>query len=113
MTRNERIKMVRRELKLSQTKFAKGISISNGYIAGLELGNRTVNDRLVKLIVSAYGVNERWLRDGEGEMFTRAGDDKTERLLRCFKELQPEFQDYLLHQIDQLLDLQEKTETHQ
>ncbi len=108
MTINERIKKIRQTLKLPQTKFAEGISISNGYIAGLELGNRKVNDRIIKLVSSVYGVNECWLKTGEGDMFRGEVDDRLERLINRFQSLEPEFQDYLLQQIDQLIDLQER-----
>lgn len=37
---HERIREIRQALGLSQAKFAKDISISSGYVAGLELGNR-------------------------------------------------------------------------
>ena len=108
---NQRIRELRKALSLSQVKFAEGISISNGYIAAIELGKREVNERMIKLISFVYNVSERWLRTGEGDMFRNAADDKIERLVHCFKELQPEFQDYLLQQINHLVDLQERTET--
>ncbi|MDO4317212.1 MAG: helix-turn-helix transcriptional regulator [Lachnospiraceae bacterium] len=60
MNANQRIKELRLKMGLSQAKFAKAISISNGYIAGIELGNRNVNDRLIKLISSAFNVREEW-----------------------------------------------------
>lgn len=66
---NKRIKELRQELGLSQPIFAQRISISNGYIAAIELGNRRVNDRIIKLVCSEFNVNEDWLRTGEGEMF--------------------------------------------
>lgn len=111
MSINQRIREIRKALDLSQVKFAEGIAISNGYIAAIELGKRDVNERMIKLISFVYNVSERWLRTGEGEMFRNTADDKLERLTHCFKELQPEFQDYLLQQIDHLINLQEKTET--
>lgn len=58
MSIHERIREIRQALGLSQAKFAKDISISSGYVAGLELGNRKVNDRLIKLICAQYNVNE-------------------------------------------------------
>ena len=61
MTINHRIKQVRKSLGLSQAKFAGAISISNGYIADIELGNRVVNDRIVKLICFTFNVSEDWL----------------------------------------------------
>jgi DNA-binding transcriptional regulator YiaG len=49
-TVNRRIKQVRETLGLSQMKFAKVIALSNGYLAGVEVGKRKVNDRIIKLI---------------------------------------------------------------
>ena len=66
---NKRIKELRQALGLSQPAFAQRISISNGYIAAIELGNRRLNDRIIKLVCSEFNVSERWLRTGEGEMF--------------------------------------------
>ena len=68
MTINERIKQLRLDLGLSQARFAQDISVSAGYIASIELGNRRVNDRIIKLICTQYNINEPWLRSGEGEM---------------------------------------------
>ncbi len=51
---------------MSQAKFAKALSMSNGYIAGIELEHNKVNDRIVKLICFTFHVNEEWLRTGEG-----------------------------------------------
>jgi transcriptional regulator with XRE-family HTH domain len=113
MSINKRVREARQALKLSQTKFAKGISISNGYIAGLELETRKVNDRLIKLIHAAYGVSENWLKNGEGDMFIHTPDEKLERVKSYFKELNPEFQNYLLKQIDLLLELQSSTNKHE
>lgn len=106
METNERIKLVRQELKLSQAKFAKAISISNGYIAGIELGNRKVNERIVKLISAQFDVSERWLLTGEGKMFNGISDKNLKAVSNVFKELKPEYQDYVLEQIQGLLKLQ-------
>ncbi len=108
MTVNARIKEVRHALGLSQAKFAKKISISNGYIAGIELENRRVNDRIIKLVCSQFSVNEAWLREGVGEMFIGAPDARLEHIIRAFEGLQPEFQDYVLEQVDSLIELQQK-----
>ena len=105
---NQRIKEIRQELNLSQTKFASAISISNGYIASIELGNRAVNDRIIKLICSTFNVNEHWLKDGHGEMFNKNTDQTTELAMSIFKELNPDYQEYVLQQINKLLELQNK-----
>lgn len=108
MTMNQRLKELRQTLGLSQAKFAQAISISNGYIAGIELGNRNLNDRLIKLIVTEFNVNEEWLRTGEGAMFIEQPDQTAELAFATFRKLKPEYQQYILQQIDQLLEIQEK-----
>ena len=108
MSIHERIREIRQALGLSQAKFAKDISISSGYVAGLELGNRKVNDRMIKLICTQYNVNEAWPRDGTGEMFHSASDSRLERIIALFQQLEPAFQDYVLEQTDRLLALQNR-----
>ena len=109
MSIHERIREIRQALGLSQAKFAKDISISSGYVAGLELGNRKVNDRMIKLICTQYNVNEAWLRDGTGEMFRSTSDSRLERLIALFQQLESAFQDYVLEQTDRLLALQNRS----
>ena len=106
MSINQRIKEVRKTLGLSQVKFAEGISVSNGYIAAIELGKREVNERIIMLICSAYGVSKHWLKQGEGEMLQQAPKAKIEKMVSCFSELNTEFQDYVLQQLEQLILLQ-------
>ncbi|GAB6393250.1 MAG: helix-turn-helix transcriptional regulator [Treponematales bacterium] len=99
---NARVKQVRLALGLSQAQFCRGVFLTNGHYAGIELGNRRVNDRVIKLIAVIYGVNEGFLRTGQGEMFDRRPDTRLERLLRDFQELPPDFQDFVLQQIEAL-----------
>lgn len=108
MTVNQRIKELRLKLGLSQAKFAKAISISNGYIAGLELGNRHVNERLIKLICITFNVREEWLKTGDGNMFNEEPSQLAELAYSTFKELKPEYQEYVLKQMDQLLEIQNR-----
>ena len=104
----QRIKLIRQELKLSQAKFAKALSISNGYIAGIEINRNKVNDRIIRLICYTFNVNDRWIRTGEGEMFNENGNPSTELAVSTFESLMPEFQKYILKQIDDLLEIQNK-----
>ena len=103
MTLNERIKHLRTTLQMSQAEFAKAIFISNGYIAELESANRKVNERIIHLISLTFGVNEDWLKYGEGNIFFTTPSEKLQRLISLFSKLPPKFQDYVMLQIDQLL----------
>jgi transcriptional regulator with XRE-family HTH domain len=106
---NERIREIRHALQMSQVQFSRAVYISNGYLAEIELGHRKVNDRLIQLIASSFGVNKRWLLTGEGAMFISTPDQKLERITGLFKELTPQFQDHALKQIDLLIELQNQT----
>jgi len=105
---NERILQVRKALKLSQKAFADGIKISREYQSAFENGDRKINDRIVYIICSTYGVNETWLRNGTGEMFGKETNIRVEKAMRQFEKLDILLQDYILKQIDLLLEFQEK-----
>jgi transcriptional regulator with XRE-family HTH domain len=106
MTVNERIKEIRRQLNKSQREFAKAVYVSNGYLSGIESGQKEVNDRLIHLISDAFSVNKHWLTTGEGRIFNDLSAEKMERLSSLFSELYPEYQDFVLRQIDELIELQ-------
>ena len=106
MTVNERIREIRQTLKLSQRAFAKAVYVSNGYLADIELGHNEVKDRLIHLISNAFSVSKHWLLTGEGRMFNSTPEEKLERMTGLFNELYPEFQDFVLRQIDELIELQ-------
>ena len=72
MTIGGRIKKVRRELELTQTEFASRLGLTQNTVTRYETGDRNPSTAVLSLIVKAYGVNEEWLRTGEGEMFIAA-----------------------------------------
>ena len=99
---NQRIKELREKLGLNQREFSKLLSLSGGYIAGIEVNLRKVNDRLIKLIISQFGVNEEWLRLGKGEFFKKRTDEKTVRILSLYNDLPTHFQEVVLGTIELL-----------
>ena len=105
MTISKRIRNVRQTLNMSQVEFAKAIYISNGYIAELECEHRRVNDRIIHLISLTFGVSEKWLKTGEGDMFFKTPGEKLQRMVSLYNELPPKFQDYVTQQIEQLLKM--------
>ena len=67
---SERIKRIRKMLDLTQQEFADRIGIKRNTIANYESGRNEPVDSVISLICREYGVNEIWLRTGDGEMFT-------------------------------------------
>lgn len=66
---DERIKMLRKNKKLTQQEFANKIGTSRANVAGYETGTRVPSNAVISLICKEFCVNEEWLRNGTGEMF--------------------------------------------
>ena len=71
-----RIKQVRKANNLTQQEFADRLGIPRSNVGGYETGARAPADAAVKLICKTFGVNETWLRTGEGEMLTSMTHDE-------------------------------------
>jgi transcriptional regulator with XRE-family HTH domain len=104
---NQRIREIRLALKLPQAKFSTMIALSSGYLARIETGQKKVNDRLVKLVCSAFAVNETYLRYGEGQMFNDIPDEKFMNLVNNFRSLPPKYQDFLFKMFDMFLKMKD------
>ena len=70
-TINLRIKKLRKVLDLTQQAFADRLGISRGNIATYETREGSPGNSVIALICREFGVNEAWLRTGEGEMFIK------------------------------------------
>ena len=66
---NERIKILRKELKMSQDAFAKKLGLTKNYISLVESGNRNLSRQSIKVLCSIFNISEEWLRNGNGVMF--------------------------------------------
>lgn len=64
-----RIKKIRKELKMNQTKFGECIGVKQTTIAGYENGTRQPIDAVIASICREFNVSEEWLRTGKGEPF--------------------------------------------
>lgn len=75
-----RLRLLRKTLKLTQEEFASRIGIKRNSYANYEIGRNKPIDAVIFSICREYRVSETWLRTGEGEMFVPY-DDET-RLLK-------------------------------
>lgn len=66
---NERIKILRKKLNLTQQQFADKIKVKRNTVATYEMGRSIPSDSAIALICKTFHVNEEWLRNGIGEMF--------------------------------------------
>lgn len=77
---NERIKQIRLDFGLTQQKFAERIGLKQNSIALIESGKRNISDQALLSICREYGINEEWLRTGNGEMFSPEPEDELQAL---------------------------------
>lgn len=70
MTQGERIREVRKELKLTLEKFGDKLGVGKGAISAIENETRNLTEQMAKSICREYNVNYDWLLDGDGEMFS-------------------------------------------
>ena len=62
----ERIKEIRKQHNLKQTKFATELGISQNHVSNIENGNENPSTTLIKLISMKFNVSEEWIKDGIG-----------------------------------------------
>lgn len=84
---NERIRKLRRYLDLTQKEFGERIGVKGNTVATYEGGRNDPIDSVVSLICKEFGVNEAWLRTGEGEMFAPAPTNELEVLAERYPDL--------------------------
>lgn len=66
----DRIKMLRKSTQKNQTDFGAMMGVSMSAVQKWEMGLSVPSNSVIELIAQKTGVNEQWLRTGEGEMFS-------------------------------------------
>lgn len=94
-----RLKVLRKELCLTQSKFAEQIGMSQSGYAQVEKGSKAISNRLIKSICLAFNVNENWLRTGEGKMIIKKEDNLLEQLTKKYNlsPVEAQIADYCLN----------------
>lgn len=113
----DRIREVREHFGLSMEKFGSRIGIGKASISLLESGKNNPSIQTIALICREFGVNETWLRTGEGEMFEQARASVLDRLsteydlsreqrsvIEAFLDLDPQERDVILKYVHNVFD---------
>ena len=80
---NERIKALRKHLKISQDVFGRRIGITGASVSRIESGENEPSPQTIAFICKEFDVSESWLRNGVGNMF-KASSGEAERLVKKF-----------------------------
>lgn len=102
----ERIRAIRKALKLNQVEFAKRLGMQSTALSMIEVGENTLTEKNIRLLCLTFNINENWLRTGKGEMFAASPYEK--EFFMIFENLLPEIQETLLRLAKDLLKTQKK-----
>ena len=64
MTVNERVREIRKSVKLTMEKFGERLGVGKVAISCIESGKNNVTEQMIKSICREFGYREEWLRDG-------------------------------------------------
>jgi transcriptional regulator with XRE-family HTH domain len=116
MNINERVKLLRKNLKLTQSEFGEKISVAQSYLASIESGKRDVTEKISKLICSLFNVNEEWFKNGIGEMFVESDstiftalsneyklDELDQKIIKAYLHLDSSKKDILKELISEMI----------
>lgn len=76
MNIHQRFKLIRKELKMTQTELGKKIGKKLRTIQDYEYEKATITDGVLLTLQEKFNVNIDWLRTGEGEMFLKKEENK-------------------------------------
>lgn len=85
-TINDRVKILRKELKLTLKEFGEKLGIQSSAVSKIERGENGVTDSNIKSICREFSVDYIWLTTGEGEMFKDSDDTFLERIDRIMAD---------------------------
>lgn len=75
-TLKDRLKEIRNNENMTMEEFGNCLGVTKTAISRLEKGERNLTNQMIKSICERFGINEEWLRTGEGEMYNLP-EDKT------------------------------------
>lgn len=115
MTQGERVREIRKSLKLTLEKFGVKLGVKKSAISDIESGRNALTEQMAVSICREYNVNYDYLMNGEGEMFDTLPqtileelckqydlDDLDKILIELYLEMSEIERDYLKDKIRKL-----------
>lgn len=117
MNIGERIKLIRKEKKLTQEQFGNKLGTTKNNISMIESNKNNLTEQMAKAICRTFNVNYFWLTEGFGEMFAHFDEviiqeltemynlDETEKaIVLAFLESDKETRKHIKKFVNNLMD---------
>lgn len=79
MSENERVRIIRKDKKLTMEEFGKRLGVAKNTISQIESGKNAVTNQMRNSIIKEFNVNETWFRTGDessGRYIQKAEEDE-------------------------------------
>lgn len=126
MTQGERVKNIRKTLKLTLEEFGSKVGVTKQTVSRIENGVNNLTDQMTKSICREYNVNYDYLMYGEGEMFSDLPktvldelcrqyglDDFDKSLVEMYIQFPKPLRDYLKNNLLDILKKNWGSESHE
>ncbi len=70
---------------MSQEAFGKRLGVTAAGISKIESGSRKLTEQMLLMICKEFNINEKWLRDGEGEILKELIPNGMEQLAQHYQ----------------------------
>lgn len=77
----DRIKIIRKNEKLSQTEFGKLFNMTKDTIFNIESGRKIIKSTDIESICRKFNINEEWIITGKGSMYKTSEKNKDKAFL--------------------------------
>lgn len=104
MEEGQRVRELRKELKLTLEKFGKPLGVGKTAISKIENSENKLTDQMILAMCREYNVSKEWLRTGKGEMFKKMNrqQELAQLTATLFKEEEDSFKSRLIMALAQL-----------
>ena len=102
----DRIRQIRKLNNLSMDSFGEKVGISKVSVSRIEAGINNPSTQTIMLICREFGLNEEWLKTGEGEMYCEVSqEEEIAQIVNTLLAEKPKsFRMKLVHYISQMTD---------
>jgi len=110
-----KLKLIRKANNLTQAQFATSIGVSRGNLANIELGKVKPTQVFINCVALLYNADKNWLTDDSNSDLSvlNYSTNMPALIVDKYEQLDDDYKKFIEKQINQLLELQGKSDDEQ